>query len=379
MKNHRQLIALSFALSFIPACGAEVGGELSDATGEATAEAAAGEQQQALGEPFCASGSSSGCWDFWGNFGAYDLGPGLECGVVPEKKDGVYTWQMVECYLGRGTGKDTTRYRANWNVPNATVPGGDIKSLAVATAFRRDGTIFMLGSDNKIRVSSGRIDGDFYAGFQSTTEYMSAVDTGGNTLCLQQIAWINLPSFFAPSGTLLALSCGGAVYARTSQNGVWKWTPAASAGTPWNKLPAGTWLELTHGTRGAYLLSSARSVLKLGDGVADSTGNVTWDNARWLPLNTVPTGWKVQHVGGQFILVGPSGETCPQSNKCPNDPWRVMVFSGQTYSATTQGAVPAPNDGPMPWNGIVDASGFNGRAGGYGLHHAFSRVYSYIP
>jgi hypothetical protein len=350
---------------------ASVGDELGD-------ESSLGQVTEGVG-PSCGSGTQTGCWDFWGNFGAFDITAGLECGVVPNPKPGGgNTWSIVDCYVARGTGKDPTRYRVNWGPADDVIPGGDIKSLALFTAYLRDAAVFILGSDNKVRVSGGRIDGNFYAGFQNVTEYMQPVDTSGNALCLKQIIWVTLPSFFAPNGTLLALTCGGSVYARTTQNNVWKWTPAANAGLPWNRLPAGTWLEISHGTRGAYLLSSNRSVLKLGDGVATANG-VTWDNARWLSLAAVPAGWKVQHVGGQFILVGPDNEVCVNGNSCPNDRWRVMRWSGQSYSATSQGTASAPNDGVMPWDGIVDAANFNGRAGGYGLHHSFQRVYSYRP
>jgi len=334
---------------------------------------------------FCGDASAGACWDFWSNYMNFDINDGAECGALPDSMATEnYTWKVVTCWFARGAGKTPgPSLFLNWSDPKNAIPGGNVSSIAVVSPRRTSTTIFVLSEDNRIRAITGDQSQPFYSGtnFKTSIEYMSAVDTGGSSLCLSQIAWITLPSMFAPNGELIARSCSGKVYVRTSRNNVAIWTPAASAGAPWNQLPAAqTWREISHGAQGAYLLSSTGRVLAIGQGTADSTGGVTYFAPKWLNLLTLPAGLTVKHVGGKYILVGSASEVCGTTS-CPRDSTRVMAWTGGLYSTVpTSGAPNAPNDGVVPWNGIVDGSSFSTTPGaGYGLSHGFHRVYSLRP
>lgn len=332
--------------------------------------------------------AAAGGYDFFANQRAVAAGDGMLCGAItsPDPVTGLQVTDTVSCFMPTPTGHTpmgNVGFYIHWTRADHRLPGGDVKSMVVSAPRLTDAAVFVLGSDSKVRVATGHLSNNthetWYTGtnFKTVTDYMAATDVNGSLLCLRQIAEINLPSRFAPSRDLVALSCSGALYVRRASNGRWVWTRAADAGQPWNSLPAGSWLQVTHGPLGAYLLSSTKKVLLMATGTTSASGAVTYTAPRWLPLVGPPPAMTLVSIGGRFALYKGIEETCG-SLSCSWDASRVWRWDGSAYRASVA-AQNADNEGVPPWRGILDAVRYRGSQSSFGLDHEFSRLYLWDP
>jgi hypothetical protein len=320
------------------------------------------------------------CWELWGNWATFDIGDRFACALTYNGGASVYcnpaegsAWKVVS-QPGLNVG---------WtDAGTGLVPGGGGKAVAVTAPIQTQATVFVLSNNNRIYASNGNLTlpvSSFYTGqnFKGFFEHMSNLDEAGTALSLKDISMIFLPSAFGPSRTLMALSTSGAIYIRGVVNQKWVWRKPVNAGAPWNQIPAGTWLEISHGPVGAYLLSSTNKVFLVGGGTMDSMGRITWDN-RWLPLFT---SHKIVHVGGPYVVIQRDNETCIDGFGCTEDFRRFYRFDGTIFRpATSVPMVPTKlNDGSMPYLKIVDGGRFVNNIRHFSVFHHFSRAYSWVP
>ena len=336
-----------------------------------------GEQQQPL------NGCTS-CWDFWGQYlSAFDIGDGLGC-IFPIDAKSVYctpsqgsAWKVIPS-PGLNVGWTGVAPAGQ----QGFVPGGGGKAVAIDAPIRRQAAVFVLSKDNKVYVSTGDLTlANFYSGtnFNGFSLHVDNRDENGAALTLKDISMIALPNSFAPWRVLIALSSAGVIYVKRSIGGKWVWQKAANAGAPWNQIPAGTWLEISHGPVGAYLLSSTNKVFLAGGGKMDSQGVITWEN-RWLPgFQTL----KIVHVGGPYAITQGSNEVCVDGMGCTEDGRRFWRFDGTVYrvapSAVDRRVPTRSNDGFMPYQRIVDGSRFVNNVNHFSVFHAFSHVHNWVP
>ncbi|HEY8942924.1 MAG TPA: hypothetical protein VIM73_01625 [Polyangiaceae bacterium] len=326
-----------------------------------------------------------GTWDFYGNHIGFDMRDGMLCASYPRPNgSGGVFYDAVTCFLATPTGRSPTGpgagFYVNWGAGgNNVIPGGNVKAVAVSSAFRTDAVVYILGSDNKVRISQGHLSKNtgatWYTGtnFKTVSEYLPASDSSGAALCLKQLAMITLPSRYAPARDLIGLSCGGAVYVVRNRT----WTKAASAGLPWSALPSATWSTISHGPVGAYLMSSTLQVLLIGTGTADITGGVTYTPPSWLSMRDISRNRTLVNVGGAFALFKENGVSCPVL-LC-TDSGAVRRWNGSTYAPAPK-PIETGSGGPFPWGGIVDGSSFRNDVNTFGLDHDdSSRVYVWNP
>ena len=189
-----------------------------------------------------------------------------------------------------------------------------------------------------------------------------------------------LPGRYAPSRALVALTCSGGLYVKgvNAQN-QWVWKAAANAGAPWNDLPAGnTWLEVSHGPVGAYLLSNTNKVLLMATGTANIDGSVTWVSPAWLPRTGLNAELTIKHIGGPFVMGDVANDTC-SSTACAYDSLRVWRWDGARY-IRTPGISSSTTGGSNPWGYIVDGFLYQRKIGAYSLLNTYAwRMYMVTP
>jgi hypothetical protein len=335
-------------------------------------------------------------WNFFnnaGNFtsdnpGGLDVGEGIACKVVPypdPRPPNPYRTDMAVCFLAPDLNDAGEGQRVNWSFRDVngypSVPGGGIKSISVSAPIAQNAAVYMLGNDNKVRIATGSTAVPWFTAgnFDTVRDYISNVSDSGISLCLKQISTIVLPSRYGPSRALVALDCAGNVYVKgiNSQN-QWVWKTAASSGAPWNGTPRGTWLEISHGPVGAYLLARDNTVALMATGTANIDGSVTWASPQWLPRTGLISALTIKHVGGPFVLGDVAGDSCT-SLACAFDSLRVYRWSGTQY-VRKPGIQPSSTSGSNPWGYIVDSSAYQRKPDAYALLNINAwRMYMVTP
>jgi hypothetical protein len=384
----RLAAAVGFASSFMGCASAP---EFGDGQGES--EPVASTSEKTIG-PLCDGTRTTRCWQRgWSgpNFRTFDFASGLACAVqtAGDGRDG-YTYRKVLC----GTSVGSLPNNAGYGHTNSEAPN-DIKSIAIRRSYDPSTSILILGQDNVVRRTTGRLGQTWYGAgnFETYSEYVKALDSNGTAICMKKIVVTKLPSPSTPLNVLLGLSCTGALYYAKQQNGSFVWFPGSTA-APWNGFPSSLRFEdMGHddGEWGLYLLeafnSSQRRIFRIGKGTFDAAGSLTWSAPETLPK--LYDSWnneiKATAIGGRFVMTNAGGYYCTAVGQpCAGENDRFFRYSGTGWVNTRIGTPVYPENqgqlgvGPLLLAPLVDASSFVSSDGeSLAVWHYSNRLYTY--
>jgi|GEM_PF-2836509 len=333
-------------------------------------------------------------WQMYGdgkNLNSFDVGAGWGCFENPDSSGNF----IITCALG-GEALGPRVAASTWmgNLPNGikgpSSSKARAKSIAVSVPIMGAAVLYVLGRDNVVRASSGRLEMkepwlDRKA-FQSFGVSVKAETTSGTPLVIKEIASIGLPSHYGAS-QLIALASDGYVYLKSASQ--WRRVDANSP-APFNAIPNNKFREISRGSKlGGYLLDDATSrVFLVGAGTYDHQNFIAHYDNRWLP--SLPNGLLAANVGGPFVLTNAGDGSCAVgATSCPGDDKRVYQFnlSTNTWVKPSGALVPAPVLTPpktpndpysttAPWKGIADG---DGAGASYFVWHFYTRLYKASP